>query len=148
MLISKKVTLTHFIFAERMDKAPETKKPRLADETNGYPIQLYHSDPRNEYSYQESLKNPESFWDDLAKNRIRWMKDYDQVMEVDMNTGSIKWFLGGVLNVSGKIYNTYYNIRYNIYNYIYIYIYIIYIYILYIYIYISLYLYIFLIPSC
>ena len=87
-----------------MDKEPEPKRPRVGDdEANAlsYPLELFHSDPRNEALHAESLRNPEKFWEDLAKRRIRWMKAFDCVRQVDMNTGSIKWFLGGQLNVSG-----------------------------------------------
>ena len=90
-----------------MDRVPpEPKRPRLAsDDTSEvqYPLELYHYDPRNAALYEESLTNPEKFWDDLAKRRIRWMKGFDKVREVDMKTGSIKWFLGGQLNISGMI---------------------------------------------
>ena len=58
--------------------------------------------PSNEMWYQESLKAPEAFWDQLAKDRLEWIKPYDKVMDVDMNSGDIKWFINGVLNVTGK----------------------------------------------
>ena len=87
-----------------MDKAPEPKRPRIGengDESVQYPLKLYHSDPRNGPLYQESLTNPDKFWGDQARSRIRWMKDFEKVKEVDMEKGDIKWFLGGQLNVSG-----------------------------------------------
>ena len=39
---------------------------------------------------------------DLAKRRLRWMEEFDTVMDCDMNKGKINWFLGGKLNVSGN----------------------------------------------
>ena len=51
--------------------------------------------------YQESLRNPERFWGDLARRRLRWSKEFDQVMDCDMEKGEFKWFGGGVINVSG-----------------------------------------------
>ena len=86
-----------------MDREPEAKKPRLGENENGltYPVDLKHCDPANAAWYQESLENPCRFWEDLARQRIRWMKEFDTVREVDMTTGSIKWFIGGKLNVSG-----------------------------------------------
>ena len=52
--------------------------------------------------YEESLKHPEQFWGDLARKRLRWTKEFDQVMDCDMNSGQFKWFIGGVINVSGR----------------------------------------------
>jgi acetyl-CoA synthetase len=36
--------------------------------------------------YEESLKHPEQFWGDLARRRLRWTKEFDQVMDCDMTT--------------------------------------------------------------
>ena len=87
-----------------MDKEPEPKKLRIEEEDKelSYPVTLHHADPINAAWYLESLENPEKFWNDLASNRIHWMKKYDKVMEVDMMSGSIQWFINGVLNVTGK----------------------------------------------
>ena len=49
--------------------------------------------------YQESVENSESFWAKQAE-RIYWFKKWDKVREVDFNTASIKWYLGGKINVS------------------------------------------------
>lgn len=87
-----------------MDKEPEPKKLRIEEEHEelSYPVTLHHADPINAAWYRESLENPETFWDNLATNRIHWIKKYDKVMEVDMTSGSIQWFINGVLNVTGK----------------------------------------------
>ena len=63
--------------------------------------------------YQESLQQPEKFWGDLARERLRWMKDFDTVMNCKMEDAYFKWFEGGKLNVSG---NYYYNNVNNIYS--------------------------------
>lgn len=88
-----------------MDREPDPKKLKVGEngESVQYPVELRHSDPRNAEWYEESLHNPEKFWDDLARQRIRWMKDYSKVMDVDMTSGSIKWFQDGVLNVTGNL---------------------------------------------
>ena len=90
-----------------MDREPSPKRPRVGNEEENpgvnYPLDLFHDDPRNADLYRESLANPDAFWGDLAKRRIRWMREFEKVKEVDMETGSIKWFLGGQLNVSGVI---------------------------------------------
>ena len=49
--------------------------------------------------YQESVENSESFWAKQAE-RMYWFKKWDKVREVDFNTASIKWYLGGKINVS------------------------------------------------
>ena len=49
--------------------------------------------------YQESVENSESFWAKQAE-RMHWFKKWDKVKEVDFNTASIKWYLGGKINVS------------------------------------------------
>ena len=67
-----------------------------------YPLQLSSVSENHGAIYEESLKNPEAFWGDLARRRLRWIKEFDQVMDCDMSKGSFKWFLGGVLNVAGK----------------------------------------------
>ena len=88
-----------------MDREPVPKKPRVGREDNNglqSSVTLCHSGPSNEMWYQESLKAPEAFWDQLAKDRLEWIKPYDKVMDVDMNSGDIKWFINGVLNVTGK----------------------------------------------
>ena len=66
-----------------------------------YPIQLASVSEDHAALYEESLKHPEQFWGDLARRRLRWVKDFDQVMDCDMKMGSINWFNGGILNVSG-----------------------------------------------
>ena len=68
-----------------------------------YPLQLSYVTPDHAALYEESLKHPEQFWGDLAKRRLRWIKEFDQVMDCDMRSGQFKWFLGGVINVSGEI---------------------------------------------
>ena len=67
-----------------------------------YPLQLSSVSESHSSLYEESLKHPEQFWGDLAGRRLRWIKKFDQVMDCDMRSGQFKWFLGGVINVSGK----------------------------------------------
>lgn len=94
-----------FIFIP-MDREPLPKKPRLRGEAaNGEEseaVTLFHVSPGNERWYRESLESPEAFWDQLAKSRLEWIKPYDKVMDVDMKSGDIKWFLNGVMNVTGE----------------------------------------------
>ena len=82
-----------------MEEEPACKKTRVAV---SYPVDLAHVSASNADWYEESLSHPEQFWSDLARQRLRWMKDFDTVMDCDMDEGRISWFLGGVLNVSGE----------------------------------------------
>lgn len=58
----------------------------------------------HDYWYKESIERPEEFWGKLAKERLRWMKPFDTVMNCDMNKASFRWFEGGQLNLSGMYY--------------------------------------------
>ncbi|KAG1685095.1 Acetyl-coenzyme A synthetase 2-like, mitochondrial [Nymphon striatum] len=50
--------------------------------------------------YEFSLQNPDKFWSVLARSRIRWQKEFQDVSNCDMNTGEVSWFDGGILNVA------------------------------------------------
>ena len=66
------------------------------------PIEPHFVNSNHDALYAESINDPERFWGTLAKQRLRWMKDFHTVMDCDMNAGKISWFLGGKLNVSGE----------------------------------------------
>ncbi len=65
----------------------------------GYPIDTAHVSSIEQYNeiYQESIKNPEAFWANIAE-RISWFKKWDNVCEYDFVGANIKWFEGGKLN--------------------------------------------------
>ncbi len=48
--------------------------------------------------YEESLKNPDAFWGQKAKEFLVWQKDWDTVLNYDFHKATIEWFKGGVLN--------------------------------------------------
>jgi acetyl-CoA synthetase len=50
--------------------------------------------------YERSVKDPEGFWADMAKENITWFKKWDKVMECDFTQPQIRYFIGGRLNVS------------------------------------------------
>jgi len=50
--------------------------------------------------YQESIDQPDLFWSKQAELFIDWEEKWDEVSKVNMQEGSIEWFLGGRLNVS------------------------------------------------
>jgi acetyl-CoA synthetase len=50
--------------------------------------------------YEESIRHPEEFWAQQAREQLSWIKKWDTVMSGSFEEGNIKWFEGGVLNVS------------------------------------------------
>lgn len=50
--------------------------------------------------YSESIKNPESFWENIAKE-LSWFKPWDKVL--DWKYPYARWFVGGQTNI---VYNT------------------------------------------
>ena len=66
-------------------------------------MDLAHVSDEHSKWYQQSIQNPELFWGDLARKRLRWFKDFDTVMRCNLKEGDIEWFLGGVINVSGEL---------------------------------------------
>ncbi len=49
--------------------------------------------------YQESIKNPEKFWAEKAK-QLHWFKEWDTVFMWDKEDVKFTWFKGGKINVS------------------------------------------------
>ncbi len=50
-------------------------------------------------AYQESIKDPETFWDSVA-DTFYWHKKWDKTLEWDFSTPEVKWFQGGKLNIT------------------------------------------------
>jgi acetyl-CoA synthetase len=64
-------------------------------------VVLFHSNVESYRSmYQDSIDNPEAFWAEQAKLFLDWIEPWDAVMNYDYQTGHIRWFEGGTLNVS------------------------------------------------
>jgi len=61
-----------------------------------------HIKTEEEYKrlYDLSIRDPEVFWSDMARENISWFKGWDRVMAVDLQRPEIKWFCGAELNVS------------------------------------------------
>jgi acetyl-CoA synthetase len=49
--------------------------------------------------YQESVKDPESFWEKEAESFL-WHKKWDTILEGNFNDANIKWFNGAKLNIT------------------------------------------------
>lgn len=50
--------------------------------------------------YRRSLHDPDGFWADQANEFVTWFKTWDSVQDCDLKAARIKWFQGGLLNVS------------------------------------------------
>jgi acetyl-CoA synthetase len=53
--------------------------------------------------YKRSIEDPGKFWGELASTRLQWIKPFTEVMDCDMNVGKHRWFMDGLLNVSGLV---------------------------------------------
>lgn len=53
--------------------------------------------------YQESVKDPEGFWGDIAEDYV-WHKKWDKVLDWDFEDLDVKWFSGGMLNITENIF--------------------------------------------
>lgn len=56
-------------------------------------LEEYHS------KYNQAIKNPESYWNDLA-NTFKWNKKWDKTLEWDFHEAKTKWFLNAELNIT------------------------------------------------
>lgn len=62
----------------------------------------YHIKHLEEYYqvYRKSVRNPESFWEEVAEEHFIWRKRWDKVLSWDFKTPEIKWFEGAKLNIT------------------------------------------------
>ncbi|MEL0175169.1 MAG: acetyl-coenzyme A synthetase N-terminal domain-containing protein, partial [Cryomorphaceae bacterium] len=52
-----------------------------------------------EEAYKASVDNPAAFWEGIA-GEFTWQKPWDKTLEWEFNTPNVKWFQGGVLNIT------------------------------------------------
>ncbi len=62
----------------------------------------YHIKHLEEYYqvYRKSVRNPESFWEEIAEEHFVWRKKWDNVLSWDFSKPEIKWFEGAKLNIT------------------------------------------------
>lgn len=62
----------------------------------------YHIKHLEEYFqvYRKSVRNPESFWEEIAEEHFVWRKRWNKVLEWDFKKPEIKWFEGAQLNIT------------------------------------------------
>ncbi len=58
------------------------------------------TDEQYQEAYQQSVKDPEGFWASIAENNFQWRKKWDKVLEWNFTAPSVKWFIGGKLNIT------------------------------------------------
>lgn len=62
----------------------------------------YHIKHLEEYYqvYRKSVRNPESFWEEIAEEHFMWRKKWDKVLSWDFSKPEVKWFEGAQLNIT------------------------------------------------
>jgi len=62
----------------------------------------YHIKHLEEYYqvYRKSVRNPESFWEEIAEEHFLWRKKWDNVLSWDFTKPEVKWFEGAKLNIT------------------------------------------------
>ncbi len=62
----------------------------------------FHIQTLAEYQeyYDQSIRNPETFWDGIAKDNFVWEKHWDTVFSQDFQKAEFKWFEGAKLNIT------------------------------------------------
>jgi acetyl-CoA synthetase len=50
-------------------------------------------------AYEKSVNDPISFWNDIAENFV-WKKRWNNLLDWDFKSFDVKWFEGGVLNIT------------------------------------------------
>lgn len=63
-----------------------------------YSYQIKSLEEYNEV-YKKSVNEPEEFWAGIAEN-FSWRKKWDKVLEWNFTEPSVKWFIGGKLNIT------------------------------------------------
>lgn len=62
----------------------------------------YHIKHLEEYFqvYRKSVRDPESFWEEIAEEHFVWRKKWDQVLSWDFSRPEVRWFDGARLNIT------------------------------------------------
>jgi acetyl-CoA synthetase len=62
----------------------------------------YHIKHLEEYYqvYRKSVREPESFWEEIAEEHFLWRKKWDNVLSWDFTKPEVKWFEGAKLNIT------------------------------------------------
>ena len=62
----------------------------------------YHIKHLEEYFqvYRKSVRDPESFWEEIAEEHFSWRKKWDRVLRWDFEKPEVAWFEGARLNIT------------------------------------------------
>lgn len=62
----------------------------------------YHIKHLEEYFqvYRKSVRDPESFWEEIAEEHFVWRKKWDKVLEWDFSKPEVRWFENAKLNIT------------------------------------------------
>ncbi|MGY3795861.1 acetate--CoA ligase [Aquimarina sp. 433] len=62
----------------------------------------YHIKHLEEYYqvYRKSVRDPETFWAEIAEEHFMWKKKWDNVLSWDFTKPEVKWFEGAKLNIT------------------------------------------------
>lgn len=62
----------------------------------------YHIKHLEEYwqVYRKSIRNPESFWEEVAEEHFLWRKRWNEVLSWDFKKPEVKWYDGAMLNIT------------------------------------------------
>jgi acetyl-CoA synthetase len=62
----------------------------------------YHIKHLEEYYqvYRKSIREPDSFWEEIAEEHFLWRKKWDSVLDWDFSKPEISWFKGAKLNIT------------------------------------------------
>ena len=62
----------------------------------------YHIKHLEEYFqvYRKSVREPESFWEEIAEEHFAWRKKWDKVLEWDFSKPEVTWFRNAKLNIT------------------------------------------------
>ncbi|OEJ98491.1 acetate--CoA ligase [Flavivirga aquatica] len=62
----------------------------------------YHIKHLEEYYqvYRKSVREPESFWEEIAEEHFMWRKKWDTILSWDFSKPEVKWFEGAQLNIT------------------------------------------------
>ena len=87
---------------------PSAQRKNLYEQTYERPdvvmaSKLEHVSKDHARWYRESVEDPDQFWGELARARLRWSTEFDRVQDCDLTQGKLQWFIGGKINVSGEL---------------------------------------------
>ncbi|GMN05627.1 acetate--CoA ligase [Croceitalea sp. MTPC5] len=73
----------------------------------------YHIKHLEEYFqvYRKSVRNPESFWEEIAEEHFVWRKKWNKVLDWDFSKPEVKWFDGAQLNITENCIDRHLHIR-------------------------------------